>query len=171
MSKYFSVTRFVLLLVLASIVAHADSRRGSGFATWCLAYIYFFIFDPLSRLVAYRRLCSRLGIAHRVWVNADRFENLPFLRWSKFPTWALHFWWKPSSLLLLWRGLSNSLRSWWVWQCVYEVMIAMVVVVGVPYFLDPILATWSNLPFALAAVVILASKRAFAIYNPEKYFA
>ncbi len=122
MQKLFSVVRFALLMTVAVFVAQSDWRRAfSGFSLVGIALICLILFGAVSHFIAYRRLCSRLGALHEIFANADRFENLRFLRWSEFPTWALHFWWKPHCFMVLLRGLSCSLRSWWVWQCIYEV--------------------------------------------------
>ncbi|CAN5191931.1 hypothetical protein BH11CYA1_BH11CYA1_23310 [soil metagenome] len=172
MQKLFSVVRFVLLMVVAWFASQSDSRPSlSGFLAVCIALMCFILFGVLGHFIAYRRLCWRLGVAHEIWANADRFENLRFMRWETFPYWALARWREPTYALYIVRGFFGTLRGWWVWQCIYEVVLACVVVVGLTYTLVPAFVDWSMLPVGVAAVIVLASNRAFAIYDPSKFFS
>ncbi len=171
MTMLFTTARLALLLAvvwcLSLTVPIYDASTG-----WLLAVstFCFILFEGLSALVAHRRLCYRLGALHEIFVNADRFENLPYLRWSPFPSWALHSWWQPSHARALVHGLFSSLRGWWVLQCIYEVLLAGLVMGAATYLLVPGRFNWSTLPLGLVAVAVLASKRALTIYLPEKYY-
>lgn len=168
MRLLFPASRLALLLALAWCL---DPLYGivSG-ALLILASISFVVFEVFSDWVAHRRLCYRLGALHEIFANADRFENLRFLRWSSFPSWALDDWWKPSSAYSLVRGFFGGLRGWWVLQSIYEVFLASLVVAAVVYVFLSDYFIWSSLPFAMIAVVILASRRAMSIYDPEKFY-
>lgn len=83
--------------------------------------------------------------------------------------WALDFWWQPSCMLVMVRGLFGSLRGWWVLQCIYEVCLAMLVLAATTYLFLPDRFNWSSVPPGLVAVVVLASKRALTICEPVKF--
>ena len=168
MRLLFPAARLALLLALAWCL---DPLYGivSG-ALLILASISFVVFEVLSDWVAHRRLCFRLGVIHQIWANADRFQTLQWLRWTTFPRWALADWWKPSSAYSLMYGFFGSLRGWWVLQCIYEVCLASLVVAAVVYVFLSDYFIWSSLPCAMIAVIILASRRAMSIYDPEKFY-
>jgi hypothetical protein len=134
----------------------------------CVAAYGFICFEGLSALCLAALLSS--GALHEIFVNADRFENLSYMRWSTFPSWALHSWWEPSHAGVLVRGLFVSLRGWWVLQSIYELLLAGLVLAAMNYLLVPARFNWSTLPLGLVAVAVLASKRALTIYEPEKYY-
>lgn len=175
MTMLFTATRLALLLAVVWCLSLSAPTYGVpiyGASTGWLfgvATFSFIAFEALSGLVAYRRLCFRLGVLHEIWANADRFANLRHLRWEKFPRWALDFWWQPSAVLVLARGLFGSLRSWWVLQCIYEVGLAMMVLAAATYLFLPDRFNWSSVPLGLVAVAVLASKRAMTIYEPVKF--
>jgi hypothetical protein len=165
-----TAARLALLLALTYCLSLTLPSYGASTGSLLGVAIFGFIaFEALSGLLAYRRLCYRLGALHEIFLNADRFENLPFLRWSTFPRWALHFWWKPSCAIVLVRGLFVSLRGWWVLQSIYEFLLAGLLLAATTYLLVPDRFNWSTVPLGLAAVAVLASKRVLTIYKPEKY--
>ena len=175
MTMLFAATRLALLLTVAWCLSLSAPMYGvpvygaSAGAQYGVATLSFIVFEALSGFIAYKRLCFRLGAVHEIWANADRFANLRHLRWEKFPSWALHFWWQPSAMLVMARGLFSSLRGWWVLQCIYEVGLAMLVLAVTTYLFLPDRFNWSTVPIGLAAVAVLASKRALTIYEPLKF--
>lgn len=171
MTMLFTAARLALLLTVAWCLALTVPIYGAS-TGWllCVAAYGFICFEGLSAFVAHRRLCYRLGALHEIFVNADRFANLNYMRWSAFPSWALHFWWKPSCAIVLLRGLFVTLRGWWVLQSLYEVLLAGLPLAAMTYLLLPARFNWSTLPLGLVAIVVLASKRALTIYKPEKYY-
>lgn len=171
MTKIFTAARLALLLTVAWCLALTVPIYDASTA-WllCVAAYGFICFEGLSAFIAHRRLCYRLGTLHEIFVNADRFENMNYLRWSTFPSWALHSWWQPSHARVLVRGLFVSLRGWWVLQTIYEVLLAGLLLGAMTYLLVPARFNLSTLPLGLVALAILASKRALTIYEPEKYY-